>query len=59
MALIPSLGDTVETKDWSTKQVNTFVTCTYLIIFAYLTVLVLAITNFFQFIIAKAKSQSG
>ena len=58
-ALIPSLGETPDTEDWSTVQINSFIACTYLILGAYLAVLILAVANFFQFIITKAKSQSG
>ena len=57
--LIPSLGETEDTEDWSPIQVKSFIACSYLILCAYLTVLILAMTNFFQFIITKAKSQSG
>ena len=58
-ALIPSLGETSDTEDWSTVQMDSFIACTYLILGAYLAVLILAVANFFQFIITKAKSQSG
>ena len=56
---VPSLGKTPDTKDWSQTETNSFIACTYLILFAYFAVLVLALTNFFQFIIKKAKSQSS
>ena len=47
MPLLPYLGETVDTEDWSDSQVQTFVACSYLIITTYLAVLVLALTNFF------------
>ena len=56
---VPSLGKTPDTKDWSQSETNSFIACTYLILLAYFAVLVLALTNFFQFIIKKAKSQSN
>ena len=59
MPFIPNLGETPDTEDWSESQVQTFIVCTYLILTAYFTVLLLAASNFFQFIFAQAKSSSG
>lgn len=50
LCLLPSLGETEDTKVWSDQQLITFAIYSYVVIAAYLACLALAMTNLFQFI---------
>ena len=55
MALLPGLGQTSDTEDWSETQKWTFVICTYLICSLYLAEIGIAIANFKRFVIKADK----
>ena len=59
MRFIPELRDTSETEYWSDKQAVWYVVCSYLIILAYTGVLILAIMNFCQFILATTQTTNA
>ena len=55
MALLPYLGETDDTKNWSELQLNTFAASTYLIIAMLIALLALALTNLFRHIVKRGR----
>ena len=51
MPLLPDLGQTEDTENWSSTQKWSFAICTYLIIILLAAVLVLALMNFVRHIV--------
>ena len=55
MQLLPDLGLTNDTKDWSDAQIWSFAICTYLIIALYIITTAIAMHNFVVFVIRGRK----
>lgn len=51
MTLLPNLGESVDTADWTDYQINSFAAFTYLVIGLYTFTVGLAIHNFIVFVI--------
>ena len=58
MALLPYLGETDDTKNWSELQLNTFAASTYLIIALYTFTTVIAMHNFVVFVVQGDRCQA-
>ena len=59
MSLLPCLGETTDTMDWSDTQLWTFVVCTYLICSLYLLEIGIALVNFMRFVVKADKCEAS
>ena len=57
MSLLPCLGETTDTMDWSDTQLWTFVVCTYLILLAFGLGMLLALQNLNEFVLSQRSTQ--
>ena len=55
MPLLPYLGNTDDTEDWSSLQIYSFAICTYLIISLYILISAVAVHNFLVFVVKGEK----
>ena len=55
MPLLPYLGETTETKDWTDAQIMSFAICTYLVVALYLAAIGIAVHNFVKFVLRGGK----
>ena len=58
MPLLPYLGETTETKDWTDAQIMSFAICTYLVAGAFIVGLVLACHNLMLFVISDNQTKT-
>ena len=57
MALLPCLGETDDTENWTSVQIWSFAICTYLIITLFFITMLIATCNFITFVIRGDKCQ--
>ena len=57
MPLLPCLGETEATENWTPEQIWSFAVCTYLMITLFLVTMVIAIRNFVTFVYHGEKCQ--
>jgi len=57
MPLLPCLGETEATENWTPVQIWSFAVCTYLMIIIFFLTWLLAVKNLNQFIVQSAKTR--